>query len=89
MTGEDIRITIAIDEQTEKRIRTASARKGKSVERYCTEAIFKELDSEVSAPQFSFEELFALSDEILQGRRSSTDSAELIREAQEERHRNL
>lgn len=89
MTSEDICITIAIDEQTEKRIKTASARKGRSVEQYCAEVILKELDSELSVPQFSFEELFALSDEILQGRRSSTDSAELIREAREERHRNL
>ena len=89
MTSEDKCITIAVDEQTERRIKIASAQKGKSVEQYCTEAIFRELDSEVSAPQFSFEELFALSDEILQGRRSTTDSAELIREAREERHRNL
>ena len=89
MSDENKSITIAFDAQTEIRLEAASARKGKSVEEYCTEAIFKELNNEGAAPQFSFEELFAVSDEILRGRKSSTDSAELIREAREERHRNL
>ena len=89
MNDENKIITIAVDAQTEKKLEAASARRGKSVEEYCTEAVFRELNGEVAVPQFSFEELFALSDEILQGRRSSTDSAELIREAREERHQNL
>ena len=89
MTSRDKSIFIAVDAETEKRLKAASARRGKSVEQFCTEAIFKELYGEVSALKFSVEELIALSDEILQGRVSSTDSAELIREAREERHRNL
>ena len=89
MTSEDKRIIIAIDSQTGKRLEEASSQNGKSVEQYCTEAIFKELNSEVSAPKLSLEEFIALGNEILKGRRSFTDSADLIREAREERHRNL
>ena len=90
MTDEEKRtITVDVDAETERRLKLAAGNKGVSVEQYCSGAIFKELNGEMPTPKFSVEGLVALSDEVLQGRRSYTDSSDLIREAREERHKNL
>ena len=82
-------ISFVLDAETRQKLEIAAARKGVSVEQYCAEAVSKELDCEPPAPKFSVEGLIASGEAIMQGRRSYTDSADLIREAREERHRDM
>ena len=89
MSDEDKSITIVLDTGTELKLRTAAIRRGVSVEDYCAEAINRELGAEKSAPAFSAKGMIASGKAILKGRLSVTDSADLIRDAREERHRNL
>ncbi len=89
MSDESKRVSIVLDSETEQKLKTTAARKGVSVEQYCCEAIGKELNSEAPPRKFSAKGMIALSNEILQGRKSATDSADLIREAREERHQDM
>ena len=82
-------VEIALDEETGQRLKDAATRKGVSVEQYCSEAIFKELNSEASNQKFSAEGMIAAGEMIFRGRLSVPDSAELIREAREERQREI
>ena len=86
MSEEQKSIKIALDEETELRLKTAATSRGVTVEQYCSEAIFKELNSEALNRKFSAKGMIAAGEVIFRGRLSVTDSAELIREAREERH---
>jgi predicted DNA-binding protein len=89
MTDEKKSIKLALDEKTEQRLKAAATRKGVTVEQYCSEAIFKELNSEALNRKFSAKGMIAAGEMIFRGRLSVTDSAELIREAREERQREI
>ena len=89
MSDENISITIALDTGTELKLRTAASRRGVSVEEYCAEAINRELGAEKLTPNFSAKGMITSGKAILKGRLSVTDSADLIREAREERHQNF
>ena len=80
-------IKIALDEETEQRLKAAATRKGVTVEQYCSEAISRELDNDGLNRKFSAEGMIAAGEMITRGRLSVTDTAELIRDAREERHR--
>ena len=87
MSEEQKSIKIALDEETDRRLKTVANSKGITVEQYCSEAISKELSSDTLRRKFSAEGMIAAGEVIFRGRLSVTDSAELIREAREERHR--
>ena len=87
MTSKHKIIKIALDRETELKLKDAAARRGVSAEQFCSEAVSKELDSETPAQKFSAKGLIAAGEAVFRGRLSLTDSAELIRDAREERHR--
>ena len=89
MSIENKSVNITLDAETNERLHEAATRKGVTVEQYCSDAIFKELDSEGTKQKFSAESMIAAGEMIFEGRVSVTDSAELIREAREERHRDV
>lgn len=92
MISENRSITIALDAETEQLLKAAVALRGVSVEKFCLAAVEEEVEKTVfpygRPPAFteeSVEKLLALRDEIFQGRVSSTDSVDLIREARKRR----
>ena len=82
-------IRIPFDKETEKLLKFAAARKGVSIEQYCTDAVHNELSHEEPVHKFSAKGMIAAGEAIFRGKLSETDSAEFIREAREERHRYL
>ena len=89
MYDEKRTISIVIDTATEQLLQEVAARKGVSVEQFCNSAVHNELDKEATVQKFSAKGMIAAGEAIFRGRISATDSADLIREAREERHRNL
>ncbi len=87
MSSEKKSVHIVVDAEINQRLQEAATKKGVSVEQYCSDAICKELDSEVSDRKVSLKGMIATGETIFRGRLSVTDSADLIREAREERHR--
>ena len=87
MSSDNKTVRVALDAETKQRLEDAAIQKGVTVEQYCSEAIFKELDSAGSKRKFSAIGMINAGEMIFRGRLSITDSAELIREAREERHR--
>lgn len=101
MSSKNKRISINVDAETEARVKAAAASRGVSVEQFCLDVIEREshepslADSPVLpegkrvVTKEDLETLFAKCDELTQGIESDTDSSDLIREAREERHRDM
>ncbi len=89
MAEETTNVRILIDTNTVKLLKLAAGRKGVSVEQYCSDAVHSQLSQEEPVRKFSAKGMIEAGEAIFQGKLSVTDSAELIREAREERHRNL
>lgn len=83
------RISVDLDSETAQLVESAAARKGVSVEQFCAGAVHNELSQETTGRKFSAEGMITAGEAIFRGKLSVTDSADLIREAREERHRNL
>ncbi len=88
MSSENKSISISLDTETEQLLKAGAALSGMSVENFCL-IVIKERAEETVFPkgrtnaftEESVKKLFALRDEIFQGRVSSTDTVDLIREA--------
>ena len=89
MTSETKSISISLDAETEQLLKETAARKGISAAQYCADAVFNELNREIPDQKFSAKGMIAAGEAVFRGKLSVTDSADLIREAREERHRNL
>ena len=88
MTNEGKRtIALHVDAETGLRLESAANKRGISVEQYCSDAIFRELNGESPPQKFSAKGMIAAGEAVFRGRLSVTDSAVLMREAREERHR--
>ena len=86
-------LTLNLDPKLGGRLRQAASRKGLPTERYCQQAIERELardeeerKQESRTPRLSIEELIALRKERFGDRVFPGDSADLIREAREIRN---
>ncbi len=86
MTSKNKSITIEIDADIEHRLSEAAEQKGVTIEQFCWDAVKKELGGEAPFKKFSAEGMIAAGEAVFRGRLSVTDSADLIREAREERH---
>lgn len=89
MADENLSINIPLDAETTQLLKHAAARKGVSVEQYCSDAVRNELNQEATVQKFSAKGMISAGEAIFRGKLSVTDSADLIREAREERHRNF
>ena len=96
MEGKKKRLTLELAPDVQERLQAAAARKGVSILLYCRAAIDKELakddvdeTAESRKPHFDIEGLIALRKQTFGDRVLPTDSAEMIREAREERTRHL
>lgn len=101
MSDENKSISIDLDAETEARVKAAAASRGVSVEQFCLDIIEREshkpsLTDGLVFPEgkgvIAEEDLetpFAMCDELTQGTESATDSADVIRETREERHRGM
>ena len=96
MEAKKKRLTLQLAPDVQERLQTAAARKGVSLGQYCRAAIDKELakddvdgTGESPKPHFDIEGLIALRKQTFGDRVLPTDSAEMIREAREERTRHL
>ena len=78
MAGESRSVSIDLDEETEQRLRDAAARKGVSVEQYCSEAVRKELNDESLAQKISLKGTMGSGKVILRGRLNVADSADAL-----------
>ena len=67
MTSESKSIRIPLDAATEQKLKTAAARRGVSVERYCRDAIGKELDGDSSPQKISLAGRLESGKVIMQG----------------------
>ena len=87
------RVSLAMTNEERERLKDAAARKGVSVAEYCRVAIDREMaedeGEEAPRPHYDIEGLIALRKQIFGDRVLPTDSAEMIREAREERTRHL
>ena len=90
------RVTLAMTNEERERLNDAAARKGVSVAEYCRLAIDREMAEDEGGdapdalrPHFDIEGLIALQKEAFGDRVLPTDSAEMIREAREERDRQM
>ncbi len=90
------RLTLQLALGVHERLQAAAARKGVSVGEYCRAAIYDALSkdeaeetAEPQKPHFDIESLIALRKQTFGDRVLPTDSAEMIREAREERTRHL
>ena len=81
------RLTLDLDPELQRRLKSVAALKGVSMRQYCQTAIEKELSkeeaSEVVNPPFDISKLVALREEIFKGRTLPGDSTEFIREARQ------
>ncbi len=88
-TEGQARLTLDTGVALRTRLKIAAARRGVSMRALCLEAIEKALDAEEeSKPTFgvaSVEAALKISREILRGRVFTEDSADLIRQARQER----
>ena len=88
-TERQARLTLDTGVALRTRLKIAAARRGITMRELCLEAIEKELDKEEQAsPIFgvaSVEAALKISREILRGRVFAEDSADLIRQARQER----
>ena len=96
MEAKKKRFTLQLAPDLQERLQAAAARKGVSLGQYCRAAIDKELakddvdgTGESPKPHFDIERLIALRKQTFGDRVLPTDSAEMIREAREERTRHL
>ncbi|MYB40771.1 MAG: hypothetical protein F4X76_00985 [Chloroflexi bacterium] len=91
MTLEKKRLTLDLDAPLQRRLKAIAALRGVSMRQYCQTAIGKELDRDEAEgiPVLPFgeaiERLAALQEEIFAGTTLPGDSADLIREAREQR----
>ena len=76
MTGKYKTVTIEIDAESDLRLRSAAVRKGISVEQYCSEAVFKELNNDSSAQKISLKGSVTTGKVILRGNLSIRDTAD-------------
>ena len=90
------RLTLELALDVHERLQAAAARKGVSLGQYCRAAIYDALSkdeaeetAEPQKPHFDIEGLIALQKKNFGDRVLPTDSAEMIREAREERTRHL
>ena len=90
------RVTLQLALDVHERLQAAAARKGVSLGQYCRAAIYDALSkdkaeetAEPPKPHFDIESLIALRKQTFGDRVLPTDSAEMIREAREERTRHL
>ena len=90
------RLTLELALDVHERLQAAAARKGVSVGEYCRAAIYDALSkdeaeetAEPQKPHFDIESLIALRKQTFGDRVLPTDSAEMIREAREERDRQM
>ena len=90
------RLTLELAPDVQERLQAAAARKGVSLGQYCRAAIYDALSkdeaeetAEPQKPHFDIESLIALRNQTFGDRVLPTDSAEMIREAREERTRHL
>lgn len=90
------RFTLDLEPEMQRRLKVAAALKGISMRRYCIDAIEGALIKDPTTTttgrgltKKGFDQLIALRDEIFQGRKSFTDSVDLIREAREQRTEEL
>ena len=81
------RLTLDLDPELQRRLKSVAALKGVSMRQYCQSAIEKELAKEepVEAvnPPFDISKLVARREEVFQGRTLPGDSTEFIREARQ------
>ena len=90
------RLTLELALDVHERLQAAAARKGVSLGQYCRAAIYDALSkdeaeetAEPQKPHFDIESLIALRNQTFGDRVLPTDSAEIIREAREERDRQM
>ena len=90
------RVTLQLVPDVQERLQAAAARKGVSLGQYCRAAIYDALSkdeaeetAEPQKPHFDIESLIALRNQTFGDRVLPTDSAEIIREAREERDRQM
>ena len=94
-THSEEQLTIHLKADVKERLRAAAECKGVDVNRYCLDAIEREMardetDTEEQAGKpYDFDSLFAFRDELLGDRVFEGDSVDLIREARELRTKQL
>ena len=96
MQAKKKRLSVELEADVQRRLKDTAARKGVSVGQYCRaaigDALSKDESDEATAPpkpHFDIQSLIALQKEAFGDRVLPTDSAEMIREAREERTRHL
>lgn len=95
MATERKRFTLDLEPAFQRRLKATAALKGVSMRRYCIDAIDKQLGVDAStgaSASIDYEamkRLFELSDHLLGGKKSTSDSVELLREAREERDKQI
>ena len=96
MQAKKMRLSVELEADVQRRLKDTAARKGVSVGQYCRaaigDALSKDESDEATAPpkpHFDIQSLIALQKEAFGDRVLPTDSAEMIREAREERTRHL
>ena len=92
MTSERRTLSLELDPDVERRLQDAAARRGLSVPRYCQTAIEDAVDRdepELQDRRPTWDDLFALRDEIFGDTVLPNDSAELIREERELRSQEI
>ena len=96
MGNKRTRLTLELALDVHERLQAAAARKGVSLGQYCRAAIYDALSkdeaeetAEPTKPHFDIESLIALRKQTFGDRVLPTDSAEMIREAREERGRQM
>ena len=86
------RLAITLDGDVQQRLKDAAARKGVSMAEYCRSAIDKEMAEDGAngkRPRFDIESLIALQKKTFGDRVLPGSSVDLIREAREERDRQM
>ena len=83
-TSSEHQITIHLDDRTNKRLSSVAECKGVDIDRYCLEAIERQLvkdEKEQAKPHFDIEGLIAFRDELLGDRKFSKTGLEYLDEA--------
>ena len=90
------RFTLDLDPVLQSRLKVMAARKGMSMRQYCLQALEREMQQEEKEPvpvlpfgAESIARLNALRDRVFQGRTVAVDSVDLLREAREDRDRQI
>ncbi|MDA0264546.1 MAG: hypothetical protein O3A93_09200 [Chloroflexi bacterium] len=96
MPTQKKRFPLDLEPEMQVKLKVAAALKGVTMRRYCIDIIGKELDRNdlpgddaTAFTKASFDQLIELRDKIFQGRKSPSDSGDLIREAREQRTEEL